>query len=144
MKTIYYVDLDENELVHWKYIKRVKLGNGKWRYYYDDSSLEKYKNQGDIAFGRSLNAAGRAYNYSSASQQGFGKNNKASRVHNQRQLTRAVSAQYSYVDQANRAYRRYRRQRITSFPARTISKGIVAVANWLSNSGRSKTIKKGC
>ena len=30
-----YVDIDEGELRHWKYIKREKLPNGKWRYYYD-------------------------------------------------------------------------------------------------------------
>lgn len=32
---IRYIDLDEGELCHWKYIKREKLPNGKWRYYYD-------------------------------------------------------------------------------------------------------------
>lgn len=30
-----YIDLDAGELMHWKYIKRVKLPNGKYRYYYD-------------------------------------------------------------------------------------------------------------
>ena len=34
---IAYIDLDEGELMHWKYIKREKLPNGKWRYYYDES-----------------------------------------------------------------------------------------------------------
>ncbi len=29
-----YIDLDD-ELMHWKYVKREKLPNGKWRYYYD-------------------------------------------------------------------------------------------------------------
>ena len=31
---------DKNELVHWKYLKKVKK-NGKWRYYYDTDSLKK-------------------------------------------------------------------------------------------------------
>lgn len=35
-----YIDLDEGELMHWKYIKKVKLPNGKWRYYYDMDSLK--------------------------------------------------------------------------------------------------------
>lgn len=35
-----YVDLDEGELMHWKYIKRKKLPNGKWRYYYDVNQLK--------------------------------------------------------------------------------------------------------
>lgn len=32
-----------DELVHWKYIKREKMPNGKWRYYYDDPLDAKYK-----------------------------------------------------------------------------------------------------
>lgn len=33
-------DSNKNSLKHWKYIKREKV-NGKWRYYYDTSSLKK-------------------------------------------------------------------------------------------------------
>lgn len=29
-----------NELTHWKYVKRVKGKNGKWRYYYDGEQLK--------------------------------------------------------------------------------------------------------
>jgi len=36
-----YIDLDPDVLVHWKYIKRVKLSNGKYRYYYDESELDR-------------------------------------------------------------------------------------------------------
>lgn len=36
-----YIDLDEGELMHWKYIKREKMPNGKWRYYYDKDELKK-------------------------------------------------------------------------------------------------------
>lgn len=36
-----YVDLDAGELVHFKYVKREKLPNGKYRYYYDWSELKK-------------------------------------------------------------------------------------------------------
>ena len=41
---IRYIDLDEGELCHWKYIKREKLSNGKYRYYYDygQKQLEEY------------------------------------------------------------------------------------------------------
>lgn len=31
----------DDELMHWKYLKREKLPNGKWRYYYDLDSLKK-------------------------------------------------------------------------------------------------------
>ena len=38
--TIDYVDLDEDEIMHWKYIKKEKRPNGKWRYYYDTDQLK--------------------------------------------------------------------------------------------------------
>ena len=31
----------DDELMHWKYLKKKKLPNGKWRYYYDLDSLKK-------------------------------------------------------------------------------------------------------
>lgn len=36
----HYIDLEENEIMHWKYVKREKLSNGKWRYYYDADQLK--------------------------------------------------------------------------------------------------------
>lgn len=33
----------DDELMHWKYIKKKKV-NGEWRYYYDKSELTKYDN----------------------------------------------------------------------------------------------------
>lgn len=40
-----YVDLDEGELVHFKYLKKEKLANGKWRYYYDAEQMKSdFKN----------------------------------------------------------------------------------------------------
>ena len=32
---IRYIDLSEGEMMHWKYLRRVKLPNGKYRYYYE-------------------------------------------------------------------------------------------------------------
>lgn len=37
---IEYVDLDEDEVMHWKYIKKEKRPNGKWRYFYKVNKLE--------------------------------------------------------------------------------------------------------
>ena len=34
----------DDELHHWKYIKRIKK-NGKWKYFYDDSELKKFENE---------------------------------------------------------------------------------------------------
>lgn len=36
-------DLLDDELMHWKYIKKIRK-NGKWHYFYDDSELKKYEN----------------------------------------------------------------------------------------------------
>lgn len=36
------VSKKNNELKHWKYIKKVKVG-GKWRYFYDDRELKKFE-----------------------------------------------------------------------------------------------------
>lgn len=35
------IELSDDELMHWKYIKRVKGKNGKWRYYYDNTNTGK-------------------------------------------------------------------------------------------------------
>lgn len=44
MNKTYYATVvrtgNKNELVHWKYVKKVKK-NGKWRYYYDTDALKK-------------------------------------------------------------------------------------------------------
>lgn len=40
---ICYVDLDPDEIVHFLYIKKEKLPNGKYRYYYDQSELDNAK-----------------------------------------------------------------------------------------------------
>lgn len=42
----------DNSLQHWKYIKKVKTSNGKWRYIYDDSELKKYENNRSNNFDR--------------------------------------------------------------------------------------------
>ena len=58
---IAYIDLDEGELMHWKYIKREKLPNGKWRYYYDESELTRYEQKATNARVDSINAAKKVY-----------------------------------------------------------------------------------
>ena len=36
--------LADDELMHWKYIKRIKLANGKYRYWYDENSNTRRRN----------------------------------------------------------------------------------------------------
>lgn len=38
----------KSELKHWKYIKREKSKNGKWRYYYDTTELNRFKNKSTV------------------------------------------------------------------------------------------------
>lgn len=40
--------LRNNELMHWKYIKKEKKSNGKWRYYYNNPPEKKYNVIEDI------------------------------------------------------------------------------------------------
>lgn len=71
-----YIDLEEGELMHWKYIKREKLPNGKWRYYYDKEELkkdtkalvDKFKSKAKSAMD---NAADRAVNRANKASSGL-------------------------------------------------------------------------
>lgn len=42
-KYVAVVRRSDDDLQHWKYIKRIKTASGKWRYIYDDSELKKYE-----------------------------------------------------------------------------------------------------
>lgn len=108
-RNIRYIDLDPDELIHWKYIKRMKLSNGKYRYYYDESELKIAKGKADAA-----RVAADAANSSIGSRVTSKDNRK--RLND---LARKTAIEYEF-------------KKITSFPARIISKGLVAVGNWLS------------
>ncbi len=45
MKKQYIItrEIPDDELYHWKYIKKVKTKSGKWRYYYDQQLDSRYK-----------------------------------------------------------------------------------------------------
>lgn len=63
-KGLVYIDLDEGELMHWKYIKREKLPNGKYRYYYRDTDYEDARNKFFEASKAHEEAANRSREYS--------------------------------------------------------------------------------
>lgn len=165
-RNIRYIDLDEDEMMHWKYIKRVKLPNGKYRYYYDESELKKYENEVKQARSKQLNAALRTAiaeekysKTSSALVKAVSKHNAAldaddikSTYHEEVKARQADDAASSELYRAKRdgkqadklverATKKYQTKKITSFAERTISKGIVAIANWLSNLGSKKKKK---
>lgn len=123
---IYYVDLAEDEMVHFKYIKREKLPNGRYRYYYSQSELDKLKATADrkqaaasaaeASYKDSLNRAG---------QPGSTIGHKVNTALKYQSMTIRQRA-------AEKAVKKYNRKKIISFPARAISKGVVAVANFVS------------
>lgn len=43
-----FVSVNDDELMHWKYVKKKRV-NGKWRYYYDDSEYKNAKKEHDQA-----------------------------------------------------------------------------------------------
>ena len=51
----YYPD----ELKHYKYVKKVSLGNGKFRYYYEDDMGVEYTKDGNTANGVYTDASGK-------------------------------------------------------------------------------------
>jgi hypothetical protein len=137
---IEYVDLDEDVIIHWKYIKRKKLANGKWRYYYDQSELDKR-----------LETAVRKSNQAYVDEDAMNKSREEyekskGKVTDRFGVTTLtddhINASKKYSDAKNKyaisfrdaqiAVNNYKRMKAKSFAARTISKGAVAVANMLS------------
>lgn len=62
---IRYVDLNADEVMHWKYIKKKKLDNGKWRYYYHDDNYENVRKKYIDANQRNLETSARFKKYMS-------------------------------------------------------------------------------
>lgn len=50
----YYYVSKNDELKHWKYIKKVRGKNGKWRYYYDADQLKDAVDESKKIVGNSL------------------------------------------------------------------------------------------
>lgn len=159
---ISYIDLDEDEILHWQYIRREKLPNGKYRYYYNEKELNKYKNDAEQAtknaekakskygtayykYGRAKEAEGKAHsNYRNVLNNG--KSNIIDWIKANDIVTRSTANAKTAKkdsDKAKREYekatrnaqklvKKYERKKVTSFVSRAVSKGIVAVANWLN------------
>ena len=156
---INYIDLNEGELCHWKYIKREKLPNGKYRYSYDESELKEaaknvekaqkdsvnkafdvYNAKQDFAKARTEVGKANIHNYARPSADSYKEYATASVNYGIKEynLKKAQTAHKEAVSKANAAERKYQTKKITSFAARTISKGIVKIANLLSGSSSKK------
>jgi hypothetical protein len=138
---IRYIDLEEGELMHWKYIRKEKLPNGKTRYYYDESELDKSLENANLARTWALQAGARAaevqvrgkHNFDRQGSSGLSlnavSNVKARAMNYTKKIEQTKKSANYYWDLADRAMKEYKTKRITSFPERVISKGIVFLAN---------------
>lgn len=164
---ISYIDLDEDEIMHWKYIKREKLSNGKYRYYYDESELNKSSKDVQKAYEESarlaiksvqaqneLDRANKDLNNAFESME-YGRRNGDSFEERIDKTKQYANAQANYKDKfdslqnikvnhdqaiakADALQKKYNMKKIVSFPERVLSKGIVMIANLLSGFGKKK------
>lgn len=142
---ISYIDLDEGELMHWKYIKREKLSNGKWRYYYDQSELDRSKASAENA----KNAYNKASLLYARNKSNIEMNTeiyrKTPNTHAAEVIAKSVvdledsrTAMEKASKKATKLTNAYKKKAITSFAARTVSKGFVKIANLMSGLSKKK------
>lgn len=142
-RDIRYIDLDPDVLVHWKYIKRVKLPNGKYRYYYDDSYLKATKAKAESARIDSIRESAKQYNASEDARIAMEKSKALYGKGDTRAQTKAAIDYYNakknesdakrraeqYSDVANKYLKKYEAMKVTEFVARNIVKGLNAISN---------------
>ena len=143
--------MSEDELMHFKYIKREKQPDGSYKYYYDQSELdaagkaakaaEAESVKANIVAGGAKHEAERAREATTFKNIGYAKSrDRIEAYHNTKQeYDKAKKTAYQASVKAKEATKKYNKMKVTSFVDRTISKGIVTVANLLSGLfGRNK------
>lgn len=132
------VEVSDDVLMHWKYIKREKK-NGRWVYYYDQSELDRSKQNADNA---QLQAERAKYRYI-GNRVNIDVNSDIYKKNPNKQAAKTIfdaatdlrdseKAMKTKAEYAKRATKAYKTKAIKSFAERTISKGVVKVANLLS------------
>lgn len=142
---ISYVDLDENELVHFKYIKREKLSNGRYRYYYDVDQLKD-----DLGFDERAQYRQTKSEYERASKRAdesfdnwmdfykdYDYKDRSQRKRNTELRIKASAAKQTYDDwtkKHNEAYNNYMNTPLGKLAKATapIERGAKVVSNFLS------------
>ena len=145
------VELSDDQLMHWKYIKREKK-NGKWVYYYDESELNKAKKAAKDAERQHVTDAAKlgvaTYELDDAKAKYAGFMTERSKSDDKKytdainKYEKAAERAQTSAKKAQEAEKKYQTKKITSFAARTISKGLVKIANLLSGSSKKKKKKK--
>lgn len=140
---IRYVDLDPDVLVHWKYIKRIKLSNAKYRYYYDDSYLNATKQKAESARTESLRESAKEFNAREDARIAMEKSKAAYNKRDGDAQRKAVTDYYNskkresaakyraeqYSKVANKYIKKYNAMKITAFVGKTIARGLNAISN---------------
>lgn len=104
---------------HWKYIKKVKGSNGKWRYYYKDDKLEDLKNKANQAETKRL-----AYDLKTSLQdKSYAENAKKNVYYGEKKEGNRLKKE------AEKAYNKYKRYSIASIPKKIIGNAISFIAN---------------
>lgn len=137
-QNVCYIDLDEDEICHWKYIRREIMPNGKYRYYYDESELDRLRDTSQKAtqrLGNQLVNLQRARSDLTRARNNLNKSDNRTVIAYARAKQNATTAKRRYTTYgtfANQALKQYKTKKITSFPRRVISKGIAKLANLFS------------
>lgn len=135
------IESDE-ELMHWKYIKREKK-NGKWVYYYDDSAYRNSIAVKDHEIKQKLlKDAEKQYlkdtvNYQVNASKLYQTDWETKKELNDKAYKSTLKL-YKARASAEKAAKRYKDAKIRTFAARTISKGVVKLANLLSGNRKKK------
>ena len=139
-------EISDDELMHWKYVKRVKK-NGRWVYYYDDQS-GRYKESMDKA--KTLNDRAKGIkNFNESLMNTTGRTVKVHLQNPNRDVTKTKKI-FDAHDQAIEGYKKavvtearthnnymsavkaYENQKVKDIGKKTIAKGVVKVANFFS------------
>ena len=136
--TIGLFESDE-ELMHFKYIKREKK-NGKWVYYYDESALtnsetaQRYRRTKE-----GVREEKKQYeDYKRFLENPPYKDTPTARANRERHLKIAGNHYKAMRQSAAGAAAQYAIKKVSSFPERTISRGLVKLGNLLSGRRKKK------
>ena len=126
-----YIDLDADVIVHWKYVKREKLANGKYRYYYDESDIKKLEEEYSNLSSATVNKAA----ITSKQYQRLSKMKPTDRHYAKTKEAFETNKKTleSMLSRSDALSKKLQKKKMSTFAERTISKGAVAVANFFSN-----------
>lgn len=143
-------EIPDDELMHWKYIKREKK-NGRWVYYYDHTSaraeLERSKKRADDAWHIALDKAGEMNDAKKARDEVHKiENDKKYTLHDAGMADAKVAlSTYDYNEaeaKYNKLCKKYENKKLKYFAHSTISEGLVKVANLFSKVFSKKKKKR--